>query len=252
MTREILLLALVLGGCDEPARRADPAAGSRPGARYAIFLNGTKADDGKRQRCAEEVQAAGGVIDPTAPVRAVLTLEEYGNKLEIVSQARGIVQNVDLPKWDMRRLCREALAALAPAIAQEPPPGYRQAPPPGYAPQRPIPSVRLVAAPVAPPSVLPPDPGAPKAVVELASRGAQSYARGDFPNALVNYAEANRQASSPALLFDLGLCYQGLNRPTQALQYFQLFVDRAPAAPQRADAERMLGELRRQLGDTEE
>ena len=116
---------MVVSGCAEaPAASGSVLAGRPGGARYAIFLNGTRADEGKRQRCDEEIQAAGGVSDPSSPVRAVLTLEEYGNKLEIVSAARGIVQNTDLPKWDMRRLCREAMAALGPAIAQEPPPGY--------------------------------------------------------------------------------------------------------------------------------
>src|SRR5438045_1503557 len=91
------LLLLTFNGCDDSARRPDPVPGTRPGLHYAIFLNGSKANDDKRQRCADEILLSSGVVDPAAPVQAVLTLEEGSNKLQIISRARGILRNEDLP-----------------------------------------------------------------------------------------------------------------------------------------------------------
>jgi hypothetical protein len=269
MTQRLLVaLGLLSVSCASSAERREPPT-LAPGAvrqRYNVVLNGYRANEDKRARCAREIELAGGVNDPTLPVTVVLTLEDRHNQIQVISSARGVVRSEDLPGWDMGRLCREAIATYPQALAQEPPPGYRPAPPPpsyypaqpgvyGYAPPppppRPVPTVRLQPAPQAPPSLLPPPADAAKAVTELTDRGAQFYARGDYPNALVAFAEANRQSSNAPLLFNTALCYKMLNRPQEALQYLQLYVDRAPAAPNRKVAEQLLSEIRRSLGDEE-
>jgi hypothetical protein len=274
MTR-LLWLAPLLVAC------AAEAPATRPG--YAgqhlyVQVTGFAANEGKAQRCNDEVQRSGYVPDPMAPVHAVLILEGNTNRLQIVSQARGIVRNEDLPGWDMGRLCRTAIEGILPVLAQEPPPGSYAAAPPSSAPsvqlqpaptpydqqrawqeyyarqqqqRRPPPAAKLVQAPSGPPALLPPPADAPKSVTELARRGEQSFARNDYANALVAYAEADRISSSPPMVFDTAVCYRMLNRPQEALRYVQLYLDRAPQAPNRADAERFADDLRRMLGQEE-
>ena len=53
------------------------------------------------------------------------------------------------------------------------------------------------------------------------------------------------------MVFDTAVCYRMLNRPQEALRYVQLYLDRAPQAPNRADAERFAADLRRMLGEEE-
>ena len=170
-----------------------------------------------------------------------------------------------LPGWDMGRLCRTALEGIGPVLAQEPPPSYAMQPQPrtgggiqlapAPTPYYPAPPpARVVPPPPArrgPPSLLPPPPDVPRAVAELAAKGGQSYARGDFTAALTSFAEASRQSSAPALLYDTGVCYKMLNRPQEALQYLQLYLDRAPTAPNRADVDALISEIRRSRGEEE-
>jgi hypothetical protein len=247
MSRLILLVPL-LAACSEPAPPpARSGANAPPGQHLLVQVTGFAANEGKSRRCSDEVSRAGYVQDPAAPVRAVLILEGPTNRLQIISQARGIVRNENLPGWDMARLCRTAIDGILPVLAQEPPPGYAPAPPPS----RPVPPGARPAGPYTPPALLPAPADAPKNVVELTRRGEQQFARGDYANALVAYAEANRLDSTPPLLFDTALCYRMLNRPQEALRYVQLYLDRAPQASNRADAEGLASDLRRQLGEEE-
>lgn len=280
MTR-LLVPALLLAACAEapPPATSNAAVAAAPGGaapHVLVQVTGFAANEGKVQRCNDTVSQLGYVIDPAAPVRAVLILEGSRNRLQIVSRARGIVRNDDLPGWDMGRLCRAAVEGILPVLAQEPPawsagpppgsppPSVQLAPAPspyGYPSSAPPPPPRGVApppprsaalpapGPMVPPALLPPPSDAPRNIVDLARRGEQSFAKGDYANALVAYAEANRIASSPPLLFDTAACYRMLGRPQEALRYVQLYLDRAPGAANRADAERLASELRRQLGD---
>jgi regulator of sirC expression with transglutaminase-like and TPR domain len=91
-------------------------------------------------------------------------------------------------------------------------------------------------------------PTAPKQVASLAQRGLNDFGRRDYANALVAFAEASRASNDPAMLFDTGLCYYMLHRPQEALQHLQLYVDRAPQAGNRAQADALIGDLHRQMG----
>jgi hypothetical protein len=233
-----------------------PAYGAPPpgpgGVRIGIALAGPDANPDKQQRCQRVIQERMGFIpDPSAPVTAVLTLRDGHNQLQVISRARGPVRVEARPGWGMERLCLDA-AQAAIAVAQQegagaPPPGYTPAP--FAAPNTPPPAAPPAAAPRV--SLLPASPGAPKNVAELAQRGQADFARGDYGNALVAFAEANRMSGDPAMLFDTGVCYSMLNRPQEALQHLQLYVDRAPQAPNRAQAEALIAHLHRQMGEEE-
>lgn len=253
--RKVLLVPLLVAvGCSEPAPRPPivPRGGSAP--HLFIEVSGLAANEGKQARCTQEAESRGAIVDGAAPVHAVLILEGSVNRLQIVSRVRGIVRDEQLPGWDMGRLCREALDGILPVLAQEPaapPPGYTPPPAlaqPRYAPP-PAPAYRSTPAPMGPPSLLPPPADAPRPVAALVERGAHAYARGDYPGALAAFTDANRQSSSPPLLFDTAACLQMLRRPREALQSLQLYLERAPSAPNRADAERLAADLRRQLGE---
>lgn len=225
MIRQLVWVVLVLAGCAEVERRPDSSVAGRKGQRYAIVVDGDGANDDKRARCDLEIGAVGGIADLSQPVRAVLRVGDGPNRLQVISRARGIVRNDDLPGWDMGRLCREAIAALDLAIPQEPQ---------GYAAPQPQPYQ---------------EPALLSAPGDLAARGLASYARRDYGNALVAFAEANRLQPSAPLLYNLAVCYKLLNRPREAIQHMQLYVDRAPNAPNRAQADALLSELHRLLGN---
>jgi tetratricopeptide (TPR) repeat protein len=99
--------------------------------------------------------------------------------------------------------------------------------------------------------VLPIAAGAPKPAVELAARAAESYGRGDYAGALGAFSEAHRLSGDPSLLFDTGLCHYMLGHPQEALQLLQLYVDRAPKSPARPQADALIAQLHRQLGNDE-
>lgn len=236
MIRQLVWVVLVLAGCADAERRPDSSVAGRKGQRYAIVVDGDGANDEKRARCDLEIGAVGGIADLSQPVRAVLRVGDGPNRLQVISRARGIVRNDDLPGWDMGRLCREAIAALDLAIPQEPQGYAAPAPQPYGQPQYQQPQ------PYQEPTLL-------SAPGDLAARGLASYARRDYGNALVAFAEANRLHPSPPLLFNLAVCYKLLNRPREAIQHMQLYVDRAPNAPNRAQADALLAELHRLLGN---
>jgi hypothetical protein len=209
---------------------------------FGIALAGPDADDGKRERCNRVVMKYRGNPDPnSAAVTALLYLKDNGNTLQLVSKRRGIVSNVPKPGWGMEQLCEDAAQNAMMTLQQE-----SGAPPPPSAPTQAPPAA-------APPgtvavSPLPASKGAPKNVADLAARGLADFGRRDYANALVAFAEASRTGGDPAMLFDTGLCYYMLRRPQEALQHLQLYVDRAPQAANRPQADALIADLQRQLG----
>jgi hypothetical protein len=247
-----------------PGGYAPPPGGFAGPPAVTVVLTGPAADDGKRERCNRVVTKAGGSVDPNAAVRAVLNLADDNNSLQVISARRGIILNQPKPSWGMEQLCTDAYQAGLSVLQQEmgagnqPPPGYSQQPPPGY-PQQPPPGYPQQPPPGYPPSGSAPPgtvavspmqlgPGATKALSELAARGMSDFGRGDYANALVAFVEANHLSNDPAMLFNSGLCYYMLHRPQEALQHMQLYIDHAPAAPNRNQADALIADLHRQLG----
>lgn len=241
----------------------------------ALTVDGQEADLGKTIRCQEILERNGVLVRPDAGVMVQLTLNEGRNLLRVfrrlsVSDFQLLRQSTK-PDWSMGELCTEAVREIVAGLSQPaqpapPPPGG--APPSQYAPQ-PVPGAggptELPPPGSGPPPVAPPPAAPPRATVELAplppagplqpaaaamvAAAEQAYRSGDFARAHASYAEAHRQSADVHLLFDLALCYIKLGRNGDGLKYLQLYLDRAPAAPNRPVAEQKIAELRRLLGD---
>jgi hypothetical protein len=213
---------------------------------WAVLVNGPESDDDKREDCKRIVMKMGGTEPQLAQVTAQLYLKDDGNALQITSRSRGIVSNTPKPGWSMDRLCKDAAMNAQMIWQQEasqaqaaPPPAAHSAPPPAAA----APPGTIAVSP------MPASPGAPKNVADLANKGLADFGRRDYANALVAFAEASRTSGDPAMLFDTGLCYYMLNRPQEAMQHLQLYVDRAPQASNRAQADALLADLHRRMGN---
>jgi hypothetical protein len=230
---KLALVCLMIAGCatDEPARR--PVAGG-PQPHYNIHLQGPNSDEGKQAKCVKEIEAAGGVYDPAFPLRAEMTLFSGFNKLQLLSPTRGLVYNEDLPGWGMAQLCQTAIQALARFIGSEPPPG-----------SRPPPNASLAAG--GPPALAPP-PSLPEPAASMVMQAQTLYSRADYASALTHFATAHAQYAAPALLFNMAACQIMLNQLNDANRNLTLFLDRAPGAPNRFQAEQLLMAVRRSLG----
>jgi hypothetical protein len=62
-------------------------------------------------------------------------------------------------------------------------------------------------------------------------RGKIEYAAGRFEQALAEFSTAYDLTSRPALLFNLGLCAEGLGQAKKATVYYRLYLDQLPDAP---------------------
>ncbi len=60
--------------------------------------------------------------------------------------------------------------------------------------------------------------------------GTRLYSQGRFPEALVEFAAANKLKPNAALLYDLGQTHRALGHAQEALSYFRAYVDAAPFA----------------------
>lgn len=236
----------------------------------ALGLDGQDADLGKTERCQAVLERNGVMVRPESGIMVQLTLNEGRHMVRIFRRLSvsnfQLLRQAPKPDWSMAELCtdlvREIVAALgAPATApvtsvgapppattgappELPPPGYGGPPPQPYAPPPQAHPVAPVELPLLPtPASLPP------AAAQHAAAGEQAFRAGDFTRAHGAYAEAHRQSGDAALLYNLGLCYVRLGRSADGLKYLQLYLDRAPNAPNRAAVERKLAELRRALGD---
>lgn len=110
------------GGASELATQPLFAAGwSGPPPHGAVQLDGPGASADARARCTQALGQAGAVVDAQAPVRARVTLDPRGNRLQVSSARRGLVRDEPRPAWSIERLCDDALLALASALRQEQP-----------------------------------------------------------------------------------------------------------------------------------
>ncbi len=105
--------------CAFAAAAAAGCAASARDARVALELQGVGAGAAERQRCIDAAQRAGAIVDATAPVQAVITLEPGGDRLQVISATRGLVREESQPAGAVERLCHDA--ALAAAVAHQAP-----------------------------------------------------------------------------------------------------------------------------------
>jgi hypothetical protein len=121
----VLALAAVAGGC----------AVNAAGARVALTIQGASAGAPERQRCVDAARRAGAIIDLTAPVKAYVTLEPTGTRLQVLSPSRGLVRDEAKPAGTVEALCHDAALAAASAPETSPQSG---GPPFGQPPPTPV------------------------------------------------------------------------------------------------------------------
>jgi uncharacterized protein (DUF849 family) len=86
----------------------------------AVELTGPGAAPPDLERCTAAVRQAGGVVDPQSGMHALVTLEPNANRVQVLSNRRGLVHDQLEPQASVEQLCRDALAAAATATRREP------------------------------------------------------------------------------------------------------------------------------------
>jgi hypothetical protein len=80
-------------------------------------------------------------------------------------------------------------------------------------------------------------------------KGMVYFQNGDYPNAVAELKQAYQIKKLATLLFNIGQTYRKMDDTDMAIFYFDKFLKESPAnAPQRAEAEKILGELRAKKG----
>ncbi len=108
--RPLALFAMLAAGC----------AGSVAHVRLAVELTGAGAGAAEQQRCLEAVRQAGGISDAQAGLHALVTLEPNGNRVQLLSNRRGLVHDQLEPQASVESLCKEAVAAATAEARREP------------------------------------------------------------------------------------------------------------------------------------
>jgi hypothetical protein len=108
--RLLRAFALLAAGC----------AGSVAHVHVAVELTGAGAGPAALERCVTAVRAAGGVVDAQSGLHALVTVEPNGNRVQLLSDRRGLVHDRVEPQAPVEQLCRDALAAATTATRREP------------------------------------------------------------------------------------------------------------------------------------
>lgn len=82
-------------------------------------------------------------------------------------------------------------------------------------------------------------------------RGQTHYSLGEFEQAAAEFREAYRLRDEPAILFNIAQSFRRAGNAREAYSYYSKFLERKPAASNRADVERFIEQMRRKA-DVEE
>jgi tetratricopeptide (TPR) repeat protein len=77
----------------------------------------------------------------------------------------------------------------------------------------------------------------------LYQSGTSHYNLSEFREALGDFKEAYRLLQDASFLFNIAQCYRQLGDPTSAASFYRAFRREAPDAPNRADVDRLIGEM---------
>lgn len=77
----------------------------------------------------------------------------------------------------------------------------------------------------------------------LYQSGTSHYNLSEFKEALVDFKEAYRLLQDPSFLFNIAQCHRQLGDPAAAASFYRAFRREAPDAPNRADVDRLIGEM---------
>jgi hypothetical protein len=116
--RRLALIGALAAGCASVAH-----------VRVAVELTGAGAGPGEEQRCLETVRQAGAIVDGQAPMHALITVEPNGNRVQVMSNRRGLVHDALEPQAPVEQLCREAVAEAKRATEREPLPAPEESQP---------------------------------------------------------------------------------------------------------------------------
>jgi tetratricopeptide (TPR) repeat protein len=78
-------------------------------------------------------------------------------------------------------------------------------------------------------------------------KGLTHYDIKEFSEALAEFKNAYRVVQDPAFLFNIAQCYRKLGQDPEALDYYRNYVRRFPTAPNRAEVDRRIQEIEREL-----
>jgi tetratricopeptide (TPR) repeat protein len=71
------------------------------------------------------------------------------------------------------------------------------------------------------------------------------YNLGEIKEALESFREAYRLVREPALLFNIAQCHRRLGQHAQAAEFYRSYRREVPDSPNRAEVERLIGEMER-------
>ena len=78
-------------------------------------------------------------------------------------------------------------------------------------------------------------------------KGLTHYDIKEYSDALTEFKNAYRVVQDPAFLFNIAQCYRKLGQDVEALDYYRNYLRRFPTAPNRAEVERRIQEIEREL-----
>lgn len=78
------------------------------------------------------------------------------------------------------------------------------------------------------------------------------YALGEFEEAAHEFREAYRLREEPALLFNMGQAHRQMRQWQQAYFYYRQYLSKKPDAPNRAETESLIEQMRRRMDEEEE
>jgi tetratricopeptide (TPR) repeat protein len=78
-------------------------------------------------------------------------------------------------------------------------------------------------------------------------RASDSYNRADYQAALSDFLEAATLYASPDFQYNIGLCYEKLNKPEEAIAAFETYLKTKRDVPDRANVEDRIARLREEL-----
>ena len=83
--------------------------------------------------------------------------------------------------------------------------------------------------------------------MEAFRRGTQAYGEARYEDALAAFQDAATLHASPDFQYNIGLCYEKLDKPDEAIRAFETYLRAKSDAPDRANVEDRITRLRRQI-----
>lgn len=101
--------------------------------------------------------------------------------------------------------------------------------------------------PEAPPDATSMDADDRQRAMDAFHRASDSYNRADYQAALSDFLEAATLYASPDFQYNIGLCYEKLNKPEEAIAAFVTYLKTKRDVPDRANVEDRIARLREEL-----